>query len=70
MFLQISISKEGVISGAYKNTLIGSNEQIIGSLDRESQLAAWRISKNGKTVIETGLFNLTEGRNIRGYSLR
>jgi hypothetical protein len=59
MFLQISISKQGVISGAYKNTLIGSNEQIIGSVDRENQLAAWRIGQNGKTVIETGLFNLT-----------
>jgi hypothetical protein len=59
MFLQISVSKEGVISGAYKNTLTGANEQIIGSVDRERQLAAWRIGKNGTTVIETGLFNLT-----------
>jgi hypothetical protein len=59
MFVQISISKEGIISGAYKNTLTGGSEQVIGSVDRESQLAAWRIGKNGKTVIETGLFNLT-----------
>jgi hypothetical protein len=59
MFLQISIGKEGIISGAYKNTLTGGSEQVIGSVDRENQLAAWRIGKNGKTVIETGLFNLT-----------
>jgi hypothetical protein len=60
MFLQISVNKEGVISGAYKNTLTGQNHQVIGAVDRESQLAAWRIGQNGKTVIETGLFNLTK----------
>jgi hypothetical protein len=60
MFLQISLNKEGVISGAYKNTLTGQNEQVIGAVDRESQLAAWRLGQNGKTVIETGIFNLTK----------
>jgi len=60
MFFQLSISKQGVISGAYKNTLTGGSEQIIGSVDGESQLAAWRVGQNGKTVIETGLYNLTK----------
>jgi hypothetical protein len=60
MFLQISVNKQGVISGAYKNTLTGQNEQVIGAVDRERQLAAWRLGQNGKTVIETGLFNLTK----------
>jgi hypothetical protein len=46
MFVQISISKEGVISGAYKNRFYWRSEQVIGSVDRESQLAAWRIGKN------------------------
>jgi len=60
MFFQLSISKQGVISGAYKNTLTGGSEQIIGSVDGESQLAAWRVGQNGKTIIETGLYNLTK----------
>ena len=60
MFLQISLNKEGVISGAYMNTLTGQKEQVIGAVDRESQLAAWRLGQNGKTVIETGIFNLTK----------
>jgi hypothetical protein len=60
MFLQISVNKEGVISGGYKNTLTGQQEQVIGAVDRESQLAAWRLGQNGKTVIETGIFNLTK----------
>jgi hypothetical protein len=59
MFFQISVSKDGVISGAYKNTLIGTTEQIVGSVDTKTQVAAWRIGQNGETVIETGLFNLT-----------
>jgi hypothetical protein len=60
MFFQISVSKDGVISGAYKNTLTGASEPIIGALDRENQLVAWRIGQNGQTVIETGIFNLTK----------
>src|SRR5260221_13286696 len=60
MFFQLSISKQGVISGAYKNTLTGGSEQIIGSGDGESQLAALRVGQNGKTVIETGLYNPTK----------
>jgi hypothetical protein len=60
MFLQISISKEGVVSGAYKNTLTGEGGPILGALDREKQLLAWRLGQEGKTVIETGIFNLTK----------
>jgi hypothetical protein len=60
MFFQISINKEGVVSGAYKNVLTGESEPVIGALDKESQLVAWRFGKDGKTVIETGVFNLTK----------
>ncbi|MBV9276474.1 MAG: mu-protocadherin-cell-suface protein [Verrucomicrobia bacterium] len=60
MFFQISINKDGIVSGAYKNTLTGQAEPVIGALDRESQLVAWRIGNTGKTVIETGIFNLTK----------
>jgi hypothetical protein len=60
MFFQISINKDGIISGAYKNTLTGESEPIIGALDKQSQLVAWRLGQKGKTVIETGVFNLTK----------
>jgi hypothetical protein len=54
------ISKEGVVSSAYKNTLTDEGGPILGALDRESQLVAWRLGQDGKTVIETGIFNLTK----------
>jgi len=60
VFLQISVNKEGVISGAYKNTVTGESGPIIGAVDPESQLAAWHLGQNGKAVIETGIFNLTK----------
>jgi hypothetical protein len=60
MFCQISINKDGIVSGAFKNTLTGASVPIIGALDKESQLVAWRLGQDGKTVIETGVFNLTK----------
>ena len=60
MFCQISVSKDGVVSGAFKNTLTGASEPIIGALDKENQLLAWRLGEKGKTVMETGVFNLTK----------
>jgi hypothetical protein len=60
VFLQISVNKEGVISGAYKNTLTGETGPIVGAVDTKSQLAAWRLGQDGKTVVETGIFNLTK----------
>ena len=59
MFFQISIDKEGVVSGAYQNVLSGENSPISGQVDKKTQRVAWRIG-NGNTVIETGLQNLTQ----------
>jgi len=60
MFFQISVNKEGVISGGYQNVMTGESKPIAGSVDKQSQRAAWRIGDNNNTVIETGLFNLTK----------
>lgn len=60
MFFQISVNKEGVISGGYQNVMTGESKPIAGSVDKETQRVAWRIGDNTNTVIETGLFNLTE----------
>ena len=49
-----------MVSGAFKNSMTGASEPIIGALDKESQLVAWRLGEQGKTVIETGVFNLTK----------
>src|SRR5271166_2679546 len=60
MFFQISIDKDGVVTGAFKNLLSGEVSPISGQVDKKTQRAAWKIGSNSSTVIETGLQNLTQ----------
>lgn len=59
MFFQISISKDGKISGGYESTLTGDKKPIAGQLDKKTQNVAWRIGDNVETVYATTLANLT-----------
>jgi hypothetical protein len=59
MFFQLSIDKNGVVSGAYQNALSGEKSPISGQVDKNTQRVAWQIGSNN-TVIETGLQNLTQ----------
>jgi hypothetical protein len=59
MFFQLSINKEGVVSGAYQNVLSGEKSPISGQVDKKTQRVAWKFG-GGNTVIETGLQNLTQ----------
>jgi hypothetical protein len=59
MFFQLSINKEGIVSGGFVSLLSGDSKQVAGKLDKASQRIAWRIGENGKTVYETSLANLT-----------
>lgn len=60
MFFQLSVNREGVISGAFQSTLTNDTKQVAGKVDKASQRAAWRIGDNGKTIYETTLANLTQ----------
>jgi hypothetical protein len=59
MFVQISIDKNGVVTGAYQNVLSGDKSPLSGQVDKKTQRVAWKIGSNN-TVIETGLQNLTQ----------
>jgi hypothetical protein len=59
MFIQLSINKDGVLTGAYENVLSGEKSPISGQLDKKTQRVAWKIGTTN-TVIETGLQNLTQ----------
>ena len=59
-YMQLQIAKDGTISGTYANTAKDTSETIQGSVDKESQRAAWTVGSNTNTVIETGLYNLTK----------
>ena len=59
-FMQLQIAKDGTISGTYVNSAKDTSQTIQGSVDKESQRAAWTVGDNPNTVIETGLYNLTK----------
>ena len=59
IFFQLSIDKDGVVSGAYQNVLSGEKSPISGQVVKETQRVAWKIGTNN-TVIETGLQSLTQ----------
>ena len=60
MFLQLAVSKEGIIAGTYQNTVSDAALPVEGIVDKQSQRAAWTIGDNKNTVLETGIVNLTE----------
>jgi hypothetical protein len=60
LFLQLAISKEGVISGTLHNSLTNTTQTIEGMADKESQRCAWNVVGKTWPIMETGIVNLTE----------
>lgn len=60
LYLQLAISKQGVISGTLKNTLTNKVQSIEGMADKKSQRAAWGVVEQERPVMETGLSNFTQ----------
>ncbi|MCC9605053.1 hypothetical protein [Blastopirellula sediminis] len=60
MYLQLAVNKDGIIAGTYYNTETKTNLQVQGSVDKDSQRAAWTIGDKTNTVMETGIYNLTQ----------
>jgi hypothetical protein len=57
--LQLAVNKEGIIRGNHYNALQDKTEPIQGSVNKETQRAAWTVGDNEKVVCETGISNLT-----------
>ncbi len=62
MFVQLAVDKEGRIVGTYYNSSTDTSSEVTGSVDKQSQRAAWTFSdgKNNDIVMETGIYNLTQ----------
>jgi hypothetical protein len=60
MFFQISLNRDGLISGAYQSILTEDALPLAGRVDKASQRVAWRIGDNTETIFESSLANLTE----------
>ena len=60
MFLQLAVSKQGVISGTFQNTATKAVQEIEGMVDKQTQRAAWTAAGKTRPLMETGVVNLTE----------
>jgi hypothetical protein len=60
IFLQLAVSKEGIIAGTYINTTNDTRQSIEGSVDRKTQRTAWTVAGQKWPVFEAGIYNLTE----------
>jgi len=58
-YISLAISKEGFITGAYFNGTTGETFEIRGSVDSNSQRAAWKFVGRDWPIMESGLYNLT-----------
>ena len=60
MYLQLAISKEGIIAGTFQNTATDESFEVQGTIDQESQRAAWGPVGEDWPIMETGIYNLSE----------
>ncbi|MEX2188337.1 MAG: hypothetical protein WD875_16135 [Pirellulales bacterium] len=59
-FVQLAVNKQGVISGEYYNATTDQTEKLAGTVDKQTQRAAWTVADRKTTVYEAGIANLTK----------
>jgi hypothetical protein len=59
LFLQLAVSKDGVIAGTLCKNDTDQVDQVEGAVDMESQRTAWGVSGKDWPIMEAGLSNLT-----------
>jgi len=60
MFLQLAVSKQGIISGTFQNTATGQVKAVEGMVDKQTQRVAWTAEGQLRPLMETGIANLTQ----------
>ncbi len=60
MFLQLAVSKEGIIAGNYNNKSTDETKSVEGMVDPKSGRAAWTIAGKSTPIMEAKLGSLTE----------
>ncbi len=58
--LQLATNKKGQLRGNYADESTGETKQLFGAVDPKSQRVAFRFEGDDKTVLECGLWNLTQ----------
>ncbi|MBN1911379.1 MAG: hypothetical protein JW818_16670 [Pirellulales bacterium] len=61
LYLQLAVSKSGIIAGTFYNETTGATHSVEGMVDKKTQRAAWKAADGTNTnlVMETGIYNLT-----------
>jgi hypothetical protein len=62
MYLQLAVSKDGMVAGTFYNESTGATHPVEGMVDQETQRAAWKAADgtNANLIMETGVYNLTQ----------
>lgn len=60
IYMQLAISKEGIISGTMNNDVTGKVQTLEGMADKASQRCAWAVAGQQRPIVETGISNLTQ----------
>ena len=60
MYLQLALSRQGVIAGTLHNSQTEQTQQIEGAVDTKTQRSAWTVAGKNRPIMETGIANLTE----------
>ena len=62
MYLQLALSKEGIIAGTYFNESTDAVHPVEGMVDAKTQRAVWKAADgtNSELVMEAGIYNLTQ----------
>jgi hypothetical protein len=58
--IQLAVSKNGLVSGTVHNRTSGNTYTIQGRVDKDTQRLAFTIGDDRNTVLETGIYNLTQ----------
>ena len=58
--IQLAVSNTGVVSGTIHNRTSGNTYTVQGRVDKETQRLAFTIGEDRNTVLETGVYNLTQ----------
>ncbi len=58
--IQLAVSKNGLVSGTIHNRTSGNTYTVQGRVDKETQRLAFTIGEDRNTVLETGIYNLTQ----------
>ena len=58
--IQFAVSKNGLVSGTVHNRTSGNTYTVQGRVDKDTQRLAFTIGDDRNTVLQTGIYNLTQ----------